>query len=259
MVMPMKIKILGSAVDSEFPGQQFAASYVINERVAIDAGSIGFQSSIAAQRRIEHLFLSHGHMDHINSLPMFLDNVYEFGSDCVSIHAPQDTLDSLRNDIFNERLWPDLVRLSAEESPFMKLFPMQAGDVVEASGLRVTAIDLDHVVPTLGFIVSDGSGSVAFVSDTAPLESIWQMLNAVRDLKALFLESAFPTRMGWLAAKSKHLTPTLFKEGCGKLLHPVPIIAVHIKPTFRDEILKEFESLKIPRVVIGSPDVLYEF
>ncbi len=255
----MKIKILGSAVDSEFPGLQFAASYVINSRIAIDAGSIGFQSSIAVQRRIEHLFLSHGHMDHIASLPMFLDNVYQPGRNCVSIHAHQETLCSLRTDVFNERLWPDLVRLAQEESPFMKLFPMQAGDTVDVGDLRVTAMALDHIVPTFGFVVSDVSGSVAFVSDTAPLESIWRTLNDVADLKALFLESAFPTRMGWLAEKAKHLTPTLFAEGCGKLLHSVPIIAVHIKPMFRDEILQEFASLKIPRLMIGSPDIHYEF
>ncbi len=257
--LTMKINIVGSAVDSGCPGQQFAASYVINGRVAIDAGSIGFQSSIPAQRRIQHVFLSHGHMDHIASLPIFLDNVYQPGPDYVSVHAPQETLDSLRTDVFNERIWPDLVRLSQEESPFMKLLPMQAGDTVDVGDLRVTAMALDHVVPTLGFVISHGSGSVAFVSDTAPLDSIWQTLNDVADLKALFLESAFPTRMGWLAAKAKHLTPTLFAEGCRKLLHSVPIIAVHIKPTFRDEILNEFASLNIPRLVIGSPDIDYEF
>ena len=255
----MKIKILGSAVDADFSGQQFAASYVINGRLAIDAGSIGFQSSIEAQRRIKHVFLSHGHMDHIASLPMFLDNVYVHGPDYVCIHGPQETLDSLRTDVFNERLWPDLARLSQEESPFMKLFPMQPGDTVTVGDLRVTALALDHVVPTLGFIVSDDSGSVAFVSDTQPCESIWQTLNDLSDLKAVFLEAAFPTRMGWLADKAKHLTPTLFAEECRKLRHAVPIIAVHIKPAFREEILRELASLSIPRLVIGAPGHTYEF
>ncbi len=255
----MKVNIVGSAVDSEFPGQQFSASYVINGRLAIDAGSIGFQSSIEAQRRIEHVFLSHGHMDHIASLPMFLDNVYLPGPDCVCVYGPEATLDSLRTDVFNDRLWPDLVRLSREESPFMKLFPMQAGDTVVVGDLRVTALALDHVVPTLGFVVSDGSGSVAFVSDTQPSDSIWQTLNGVPDLKALFLEAAFPDRMGWLAAKAKHLTPSLFAEECRKLRHAVPIIAVHIKPTFHNEILGELTSLAIPRLVIGSSDHDFDF
>jgi cAMP phosphodiesterase len=255
----MKIKIVGSAVDSECPGQQFAASYVINNGIAIDAGSIGLQSSIAVQRQIKHVFLSHGHLDHIASLPMFLDNVYESGPECVQIYALQETLDSLQQDVFNDRVWPDLVRLSQEEAVFMKLHPMQVGETIQADELRVTALPLDHVVPTIGFIVSDGSGSVAFVSDTAPLDSIWQTLNQVTDLKALFLESAFPTRMNWLATKAKHLTPTLFAEGCRKLLPAVPIIAVHIKPAFHDEIVSEFAALKLPRVTIGSPDVTYEF
>lgn len=255
----MKINIVGSAVDSAFPGQQFAASYVINGCLAIDAGSIGFQSSVDTQRKIRDVFLSHGHMDHIASLPMFLDNVHQPGPDFVRIHALPETLDSLRKDVFNDRIWPDLVRICQEESPFMKLCPIQIGDTVTAGDLRVTAIALDHVVPTIGFIASDSGGSVAFVSDTAPLDSIWDVLNGIPDLKALFLEAAFPTRMAWLATKAKHLTPTLFAEGCQKLKHRIPIIAVHIKPAFYDEILSEFATLKIPGLQIGSPDVGYEF
>lgn len=255
----MKINIVGSAVDSALPGQQFAASYVIDGCVAIDAGSIGFQSSVDTQRKIRDVFLSHGHMDHIASLPMFLDNVHQPGPDFVRVHALPETLDSLRKDIFNDRIWPDLVRLCQEESPFMKLCPIQVGDTVAAGNLQFTAIALDHVVPTIGFIATDSGGSVAFVSDTAPLESIWQVLNSIPNLKGLFLEAAFPTRMGWLAAKAKHFTPTLFAEGCQKLQHRVPIIAVHIKPAFYDEILSEFATLKIPGLQIGSPEVCYEF
>lgn len=191
----MKIKILGSAVDSDCPGQQFAASYVINDRLAIDAGSIGFQSSIAAQKRIQHVFLSHGHMDHIASLPMFLDNVYQPGPDYVSVYGPEETLRSLQADIFNERLWPDLVRLSREESPFMKLIPMNPGDSVTVGDLQVSAIGLDHVIPTLGFVVSDDIASVSFVSDTAPLDSIWGDLNRITNLRACSWNRRF--RPGW--------------------------------------------------------------
>lgn len=255
----MKIRIVGSAVDAELQGQQFTASYVVNDRIAIDAGSIGFLSSVEAQRRIEHVFLSHAHLDHIASLPIFLDNVFQPGSDAVNIHGSQATLDSLCKDLFNDRVWPDLIRISIEESPFMKLFPIQAGETVVVGDIRVTAMALDHVVPTFGFIISDDLGSIAIVSDTQPSDSIWHTLNKVTDLKALFLESAFPTRMNWLAEKSKHLTPKLFAECCRKLHHEVPIIAVHIKPAFRDEILNELGSLSIPRLVIGSPNHDFEF
>lgn len=255
----MKVTILGSSVDSDFPGMQFAASYVIDGRIAIDAGSIGFQSSLAAQRRIRHVFLSHGHMDHIASLPIFLDNVYSPGPECVSVFGPPETLSSLQTDVFNERLWPDLIRLSSEESPFLKLFPLNDGDSVEVDGIRVTALALDHVVSTLGYVVSDGSTSIAIVSDTQPSDSIWNRLNAIPNLKALFLEAAFPSRMDWLAVKAKHLTPTLFESEVRKLRSDVPIIAVHIKPAFRTEILEEFARLKIPRLTIGQPGEDFEF
>lgn len=255
----MKIRIVSSSVDSACSEKHFAASYIVNGQVAFDAGSIGFMSSIDAQRRIQHVFLSHGHMDHIASLPIFLDNVYQQGPDVVRIYAPQDTLHSLQSDVFNERLWPDLIRLSQEVSPFMHLTPMAAGETVAVGDLRITSLPLDHVVTTFGFIINDGAGSVAIVSDTQPLDSIWKTLNQVSDLKALFLECAFPNRMAPLAAISKHLIPKSFAEGCRQLRRDIPIVAVHIKPVYRDEILTELAALGIPQLLIGVPNTDFEF
>src|SRR5579871_2430325 len=97
---------------------------------------------------------------------MLLDNVYQGGGDCVTVHGSDAVLDCLRRDVFNDRLWPDFIRLSAERPPFLRLERLEPGRPVDLDGLRITPVAVDHVVPTLGFVVEDGSAAVVFPSDT---------------------------------------------------------------------------------------------
>lgn len=254
----MKIRIVGSSVGGGDP-QQFLLSYVVDGAISIDAGCIGLMSPLADQSRIRHVFLSHSHIDHISSLPCFLDNVYAPGPECVTLYGHAATLESLRTDFFNDRIWPDLVRLSAEETPFLKLVPLSSEQSVSVEGVTVTPVELDHVVPTFGYLISSGPSTVAIISDTAPSQRVWEVANAAPQLKAVFLEVSFPDSMAWLAEKTKHLTPLLFRDEIAKLTRPVDVIAVHIKPAFRAQVIQELEALKLPRLCIGESEGIYEF
>jgi cAMP phosphodiesterase len=116
----MKIELVPSTV-GEPVAKQFCIASLINDAIAIDAGTIGMLWPFERQQKIEHVFLSHSHIDHIASLPLFLDSIYRPGPTCPSVYACPATIKCLREDIFNDRLWPDFIRLSKEESPFLKL------------------------------------------------------------------------------------------------------------------------------------------
>jgi len=251
----MKIKVIGSSVDGNHC--QFAASYVINDHVAVDAGSIGFMS-LDAQKRIKHVLISHSHLDHIGSLPIFIDNVYEPGPDCVIVYGKSTVVECLRENIFNERVWPDVFRLSREETPFLKFVVLENTKTVELGDLTVTPVDLDHVVPTFGFLIDDGESAVAVVSDTGPTEQVWELANQNARLKCVILESAFPNSMAWLAEKAKHLTPELMRDEYRKLDRQVQLIVVHIKPPFYQEVTTELKSLNLPSLEIGASNREYE-
>ena len=255
----MKIQLVGSAVGRIASAQQFAMTYVIDGVVAIDAGCLGLLWPLDQQRRVEHVFLSHSHMDHVASLPLYVENVYQYGPACPTIYANPETLSSLQSDLFNDRVWPDMIRLATEETPFMNFVPLEAERSVSVGPLTITPVPLDHIVPTLGFLVDDGTTAVAFVSDTAPTQRIWELANATPHLKAVFLEACFPNRMEWLAEKSAHLTTRLFADEYRKLNQPLPVIVVHIKAAFREEILNELAELNLPQMRIGSPEGVYEF
>jgi cAMP phosphodiesterase len=256
----VKITLVPSAVSTGGDNSGFFLStYLIDEVVAIDAGGLGFIDDLSAQQRVEHIFITHSHMDHIASLPIFLDTVFEAGDRCVTVHAGAATLESLRRDVFNDRVWPNFIGMSEKGMPFVKLALLEPGCPVEAAGLRLTPLAVNHVVPTLGFLVESPGVMVAIPSDTGPTESFWREAGASPYLKAVFLEASFPNAMSELAMLSKHLTPAMFAAEVRKLPQPVPIFAVHIKPRFYDQVVAELRSLAIPGLRIGRSGESFEF
>jgi ribonuclease BN (tRNA processing enzyme) len=241
------------------PPRQFLTSYLLNETVALDAGCLGLHRTPREQARVRHILLSHTHLDHLASLPMLLDNTYQSGSGCVTVYGNDAVLDCLRRDVFNDRLWPDFIRLSGERPPFLRLERLEPGRPVEVEGLRITPVPVDHAVPTLGFLVEAGSAAVLFPSDTGPTEAIWQRANATANLRAVFLEATFPQAMAGLAEVSRHLTPPLFAAEVRKLRRPARLIAVHISPRFYSEVVDELQALGLPNLEIGQPGKTYEF
>jgi ribonuclease BN (tRNA processing enzyme) len=256
--LPVKISLIPSsvgarAVDSRF----FLASYLINDTIALDAGCLGFYGEATDQARIKHLLLTHTHIDHVASLPIFLENAFEGRPDCVTVHATAEVLDSLRRDIFNDRVWPDFFRLSQPQAPFLHVAELKPRVPVEFEGLRITPVPVNHVVPTVGFIIEDAGGAVVVSSDTGPTEEIWQRANALPNLKGVFLEATFPDELGWLADVSKHLTPAKFAAELRKLQRQVPVVVVHIKARYHNQVVAQIEALRLPNVSIGIPERPY--
>jgi len=254
----VKITLVESSVGTG-PRQQILASYIINDSIVIDAGSIGFVSPLKNQKQIRHVFVSHSHIDHLASLPIFIDNVYMPGPECPVVYGSADVLDVLQQHVFNERIWPDMIRLSGEETPFLKTREISSEQPVEVDGVKITPVALDHIVPALGFILEDADATIAIVSDTSPTQRIWEVINEQQRLKAVLLEASFPNNMEWLAEKAMHLTPALFAGELKKLKHDVPIIAIHIKTAFDPVIQQELIDLNLPNVQIGEPGRTYEF
>jgi ribonuclease BN (tRNA processing enzyme) len=256
----VKISLIPSTISPGHGGRGFfLSSYLIDDIVAIDAGGLGFLGDLDLQCRVKHVFLSHSHIDHIASLPIFLETVFQAPGGCVTLHASDATLDCLRRDVFNNRVWPDFIGMSEKGQPFVQLNVLEPGRPVEVGGLRLTPIEVNHVVPTLGFLVAGANAAVAIPSDTGPTEAFWEAARAVDDLKAVFLEASFPDSMQWLAVIAKHLTPAMFPAEARKLGRDVPFIAVHIKPGYYDQVLADLDGLKLHNLQVGKPGISYEF
>jgi ribonuclease BN (tRNA processing enzyme) len=241
------------------PDLQYASSYLVNKSIAIDAGTLGFVGSPECQSRVRHVLLTHTHLDHIATLPVFVENIYSGGPDCVTIYGSQSVLDCLQTDFFNGRVWPDFIGLSRQMPPFLRLEKFEPGDVKFIDGVQVEAIAVDHVVPTSAFLLRDSGGCILFATDTGPTSDIWKRANEVEELKAVFLEATFPNELEELAVISKHLTPRQFALEVAKLAHKVPVYALHLKGRYREKVAKEIMALRIPGVEVAEPMRVYSW
>lgn len=252
----MDVFFLSSSVESGT--HQFASTAIVNNVLAIDAGCLGF-AAIERQAQVQSIFLTHSHLDHIATLPLFLDTVYQPGPTCPTVYAGEDVIAALKTHFFNDVIWPDLIRLGKDESPFVRFESLTDRQPVSTHGLTITPVALNHVVPTWGFLIDDGHAAIAWICDTAPADVIGDMIASHPRIQAVFLECAFPRSMQWLADKAQHLTPTTFSREFSKMHRLPAIFAVHLKPAFVEQITAELTASEIPGLQIAQPNTMYQF
>ncbi len=252
----MKVRILPSSPDCVH--LQHLVSFVVDDRLAIDAGCLGLCGSLEAQARITSVVLTHSHLDHICSLPLFAMNVLDAARRCVQIAAPAAVIDSLSQDVFNWRVWPDFTKIKVEGRPIVTLQVIEPRCPVQIDGFTVTAIPVNHPVPTVGYLVDDGRSAVLFALDTGPTSEIWDVAARTPHLTAAFVDVAFPDEMRTLAEASGHLTPSMMRAEVERLPAGVRKIASHLKPAYYDRIVGELDGLAMANLSIGSPGHDYE-
>jgi len=256
----VRLKLLPSAfADERGRHVQFLTTYLVNDSLAIDAGSLGFSATVAQQRRVKHVLISHSHIDHIASLPIFLENINAFSGDCVTIHGSQAVLDGLQKHVFNDCLWPNLVPVRREDGPLFRFSPLEAGHTIELEGVRVTPVPVSHAVPTMGFLLEQGDAAAAFSMDTGPTEELWRRANSLETLRAVFLESTFPDMLSHVAKVASHMTTAGFAKETCKVKRHVRLFAIHIKAAYYDRVVSELGALGLPGLEICLPGKEYVF
>ncbi|HEX2055005.1 MAG TPA: 3',5'-cyclic-nucleotide phosphodiesterase [Nitrospiraceae bacterium] len=233
------------------PVQCGTCGFLLNETVLVDAGTVGSRLHLEEQRRIRAALLTHLHFDHIRDLPTLADNLIGDIEEPVMIAAIPDVLKGLESHIFNGEVYPDFFRIPDEQAPVLRALPLQAGRESVVQGLKVIPIPVNHIVPTVGYIVIESGCAVLFSGDTGDTDQLWDVAARVPELKAVFIESSFPNDMVELARVSKHLTPALLAMQLEKLGRPgIPVYVYHMKPKFESQIRTELGRLAIPGLSI---------
>lgn len=228
--------------------------------MAVDAGSIALALSAEQREKVRDIIVTHPHMDHIASLPIFIDDLYPVLKTPMRVYATPEVIDLLERDIFNWNVYPRFSELRNDYGPVMEYVPIPIGEEFRVAHLTVTAVPVNHIVPTVGLVVADGNSTVAFSSDTYETEEFWKIVNRAADVHALLIEASFPDSMGKLAEVSRHFTPASLKRELTKLNHNgLEILAVHIKPAYRQTIIDELNALGIPGLGVMEPGRTYEF
>jgi ribonuclease BN (tRNA processing enzyme) len=248
----MRIRLLDSTCGTGDRRRQYATTFLVNDALAVDCGALGFWGTPDDQAAIRNVVITHTHADHIGTLPVFVENAYVPGRPPVCVWGSDDVLTCLREDIFNDRVFPNMLALPTPEAPFARLARLLPEVPVDIDGVRVTPVPINHPVPTSAIVLESGGASVAIVSDTGPTERIWAVLNGLPTLKAVYLEATFPDEMTDLARISGHLTADMFGAELRKLRRPAAIIAVHLKARYHEKVAAEIQALGLAGVRIAE-------
>jgi cAMP phosphodiesterase len=258
----VRIQLLPSTFDGHGHAtpEQRLTCFLVDECVAIDAGSIAIALTSEQRQNVRDVIVTHPHMDHIASLPIFIDDLYPILREPVKVYATEEVIELLERDVFNWNVYPRFSELKNEHGPVMEYVPMPTLKEFQVAHLRVIAIPVNHIVPTVGLIVADSKSTVAFSSDTAETDDFWSVVNKTPKLSALFIEASFPNSMSELAEVSRHFTPASMNADLKKMSHNgIDILAVHIKPAYREQVIDELRALKIPNLEVMEPGRTYSW
>ncbi len=230
----MNIRVLGCS--GSIAAGSRTTSFLLDDDVLIDAGSGVGDLTLDEMAKIDHIFISHSHLDHVLSIGLLADSVLRLrraqGRPPIQVHALGATLEALKAHIFNNIIWPDFTRLPSAEQPVLAFCRFDVGDVLQLGERRVEVLSALHTVPAVGFAVlpPGNAGAWVYTGDTAPNPALWARLRTM-PIQALVIETAFSDDEHALAELSRHHCPaTLVRELAQLGDREVPVYITHIKP-----------------------------
>jgi ribonuclease BN (tRNA processing enzyme) len=244
----MRVRVLGCS-GAIAQGCRTTA-FLLDDDTLIDAGTGVGDLSLEEMLRIDHVLLSHSHLDHVAALPLMLDAVAASrlarGAPALQVHALPCTIDALRDHLFNDTIWPDFTAIPSVQAPLMRFVPFQIGDVVAIGAKRIEVLPAVHTVPAAGFAAAARAGGPQWVfsGDTGCNPAFWARVNQL-DVAHLVIETAFSDRETDLALRSQHLAPSLLGEELARLApeQRPQIHITHTKPAETALIIEEIHRL----------------
>ena len=247
----MQIRVLGCS--GSIAAGSRTTSFLLDESVLIDAGTGVGDLTLDEMARIDHIFITHSHLDHVLSIGLLADSVTRKRAagarPPVLVHALPATIAALKLHILNGVIWPDFTRLPTADEPVLALHAIEIGDVVEVAGRRVEVLSAAHTVPAVGYAVHGSQGAWVFTGDTGPNPALWKRLSTLR-LAVLIIETAFRDDEHELASISGHLCPAMLAAELAQLPgNGFDVFITHIKPGEVDAVMSEIAALGSERCV----------
>ena len=248
----MLLKNLGCA-GSPAPGNHSPA-FLLDGTLLLDAGTIGAVLSETEQAAIRTILVTHSHLDHVKGIGQLADSkLLSRTMEPVAVVSTKAILQVLRDNIFNFKVWPDFSLLPSPAEGILRWLPIESEQEMLLDGFAVTAIEVNHSVPAVGYRVSRGASSLLYTGDTGPTRRIWELAG---DLTGLIVEVSFPNEMEEFSIRTGHLTPNLLAQELKKLDRvPDFIQVVHLKHHFADRIREELDRLGMSQLRVAEEGV----
>jgi len=254
----MQLKVLGCS--GGIGGSLRTTSFLLDHDILIDAGTGVGDLTLDELKQIDHIFVTHSHLDHVASIAFLVDTVGGMRDRPITLHAAEDTLEILRTHLFNWKIWPDFSEIPSREAPYLRYETFRVGDSISLQGRRIRPLPANHVVPAVGFHIDSGAASLVFTGDTTACDALWDYVNGIENLRYLLIETAFPNAEKDLAVASKHLTPDMLARELARLTRPARVFISHLKPGAGALTMEEVEAVAgafAPRMLVNGQ--VFEF
>lgn len=240
----MKICVLGCS--GAIAEGSRTTSFLVDHDVLVDAGTGVGDLPLEALAQIDHILISHSHLDHILAIGLLADSVMRLraaqGRGPIQVHALPQTLDALRTHIFNGVIWPDFTRLPHADKPVLQLRPIAVGERLDLGGKHFEVLSATHTVPAVGFALQGTKGWWVYTGDTGPNPELWARLSTMK-VAHLVIETAFSNDECELAHLSQHLCPRQLGQELVQLSGSVDVHITHIKPGEVKAVMDEVAAL----------------
>ena len=236
----MKLRVLGCS--GGIGGNLRTTSFLLDHDVLIDAGTGVEGLGLAELAMIDHVFITHSHLDHIACIPFMLDSVGFMRDRPLTVYASEETLDILKQHIFNWKIWPDFCEIPNIQRPYLRYQPMYLGETITLDGRKITSVPANHVVPAVGYHLDSGKVSLVYSGDTTNNDALWSVVNKIENLRYLIIETAFSNSEKDLAVLSKHLCPSMLAVELTKFKREAEVFITHLKPGELELTMQEIED-----------------
>lgn len=242
----MKVRVLGCS--GAIAKDCRTTSFLVDADMLVDAGTGVGDLTLEEMRDIDHVFLTHSHLDHVAALPLMVDAIAAQRKTPLQIYALAGTITALKKHIFNNVIWPDFSIIPSPAAPFIRFNEIACGDILEINGKSIEALPAVHTVPAVGYAVSCGGPCWVFTGDTERNAAFWQRLNQL-EVAMLVIETAFSNREKELAHRSLHLSPGVLADEleCIAEGKSFPIYITHTKPSETELIMAEIAEFDVAR------------
>ena len=223
-------------------------SFLLNEHILIDAGTGVGDIAISALQKIDTVFLTHSHLDHICSLPLLLDAVGVQRSKPLRVYGIAPTINALQVHIFNNVIWPDFTQFPTPDQPCVIFEVIDIGQTISIDQVQITALPVNHSIPANGYWIDSGDGALVFSGDTGPSPQFWDAINQALSncpanyLKHLIIENSFTNTEKELARLSGHYHPAKLAVDLSTLNSDCQIWITHLKPDAAPAIMQEIKQ-----------------
>ncbi|THF63720.1 3',5'-cyclic-nucleotide phosphodiesterase [Pseudothauera nasutitermitis] len=234
----MKLKVLGCSGGIGGPASR-TTSFLVDDDILVDCGTGAGDLALDALRAIDHVFLTHAHMDHIASIPLMVDSVGEARRFPLTVYGTPETIRILRSHIFNWLVWPDFTAIPNRHRPFLRFQTIKVGETVRLGERALTALPVHHTVPAVGYCLDSGAGQLVYTGDTTYSKALIEAINTCTRLRHLVVETAFPDEQHGLALVSRHLCPNLLGMMLDELTVSPQVHISHLKPGVGERIMAQ--------------------